>query len=303
MTGKLLLSLNHGEFIRGTAVAFKPARKIDEEGMRVWLGTNLGELQEIDLATKRIVDVNGTAHARREVVKIHRHATELWTIDNEGKLNVWPADDDGSPSLSLSFLNPRLPHGHVTSLVVGDNLWFATAKELRVFKPSSTEQNDEFYMTAQPINHASGAGDISSSAILYGHSDHVYFGHSDGKITYYSQKEFTCLGMVVASMYKISCLVGAGRYLWAGNYTGTLCVYDTGRDVWKLKKDWKAHDTPIAGLIADRSSIWKLGRLQVLSLAVDNTIKLWDGMLETDWFGKPRASAQVSWVALTKSRR
>jgi hypothetical protein len=53
-------------------------------------------------------------------------------------------------------------------------------------------------------------------------------------------------------------------------------------------KDWKAHDKPIAGIVADRSSIWKLDRLQVASLGTDTMLRIWDGMLKSDWLGKLR---------------
>ena len=285
VSGKLLYSVNHGEYVKGTSISFKPARKIDEEGMRVWLGTNMGEIQEIDIPSKRVVEINPTAHTRREVLKIYRHAAEMWSLDSEGRLYVWPPDETGTPNLSNYFLNPRLPQGHTTSLAIDGQLWFATAKELRVFRPGLVEENENFVATALPINRLTGAGDMSSSAKMYTDPDRVYFGHNDGKVTYYSRKTFSHLGTVIVSAYRISCLVGVGRFLWAGNYTGVLHIYDTTSEIWTLKKEWKAHSSPVAALIVDRSSIWKMGRLQVLSLSVDNTIKLWDGLLQDDWLG------------------
>jgi hypothetical protein len=65
-------------------------------------------------------------------------------------------------------------------------------------------------------------------------------------------------------------------------------VYDTSCTPWKVLKDWKAHDKPIAGIVADRSSIWKLDRLQVASLGTDTMLRIWDGMLKSDWLGKLR---------------
>ena len=52
-----------------------------------------------------------------------------------------------------------------------------------------------------------------------------------------------------------------------------------------IKKEWRGHAMPVVNMIVDRSSIWKLDRLQVVSLGMDNTIKIWDGLLEDDWIG------------------
>jgi WD40 repeat protein len=142
-------------------------------------------------------------------------------------------------------------------------------------------------MTQDPLSQAN-VGEVTSGAIISSQPDRVYFGHIDGKVTIYSKKDFECLGVVNVSLYKISSLVGVGDNLWAGYSTGMIYVYDTRSTPWKVLKDWKAHDKPIAGIIADRTSIWKLDRFQVASLGTDTMLRVWDGMLKNDWLGKLR---------------
>jgi hypothetical protein len=117
------------------------------------------------------------------------------------------------------------------------------------------------------------------------HGGLVYLGHADGKVTIYSATDYSCLGIVNVSVYKINSLAMVGDYLWAAYKTGMIYVYDTSTTPWTVKKDWLAHQHPVCGLLLDPSSIWTVNRLQVVSLGTDNYIHLWDGMLEDDWLG------------------
>jgi hypothetical protein len=283
LSGELLMSVNHGEAVKVTSLAFKPAGDIRDEGSQIWLGTNTGEIQELDIPTQRVVFAKTSAHPRREVIKIHRHANEMWTLDDEGKLHVWPPDDSGSPNLRNTHYSFRVPKGHSCSLVVGHQFWIAYGKDIRVFQPSS-KPSIPFNILARPMTQAN-LGDITSGAVVSGQADCVFFGHADGKVSIYSRNDYSCLNVVNISLYKINSLSGVGDYLWAAFNTGMIYVYDTRFKPWKVKKDWHAHDSPVANILVDRSSILKIDRLQVASLGTDNFIRIWDGMLQDDWIG------------------
>ncbi|KAI9664263.1 MAG: hypothetical protein M1831_002442 [Alyxoria varia] len=282
LTGKLVLSMTHAETVKITALAFKPARKVEEEGLRLWLGTNHGEIQEIDLESRTVVASNSHAHARREVTRIFRHAAEMWSLDEEGKLFVWPTDSTGSPNLEKDLYNGRIPKGHSASVIVGNQFWVASGRDVRVFRPNTDPTRIPFQVTKQSIS-PSNLADITTVAIIPNDTDKVYFGHSDGKITTYSRRDFSCLGTASISLYKINCLAGVGDYLWAGFNTGVIMAYDTRVRPWKAKKYWLAHSNPVIKILLDPSSIWKFDRLQVVSLGVDNAICLWDGLAQDDW--------------------
>ncbi|OCK79528.1 DNase I-like protein [Lepidopterella palustris CBS 459.81] len=281
LTGELLMSLSHGDTVKVTAIAFRPARDVEDEGKRLWLGTNLGELHEVDIPSKSVVYTKPNAHPRSVIIKIYRYAAEMWSLDEDGKLHIWPADETGIPSLSQTPNSFRVPKGHTFSIISGTQLWIASGKDIRVFQRSN-DVNSFVQVTQHPLSQPN-VGEATSGAILSSQPDRIYFGHIDGKVTIYAKKDFSCLGVVSVSLYKISSLVGVGDHLWAGYITGMIYVYDTSCTPWKVKKDWHAHDNPIAGIVVDRSSIWKLDRLQVASLGTDNMLRLWDGMLKDDW--------------------
>lgn len=283
LTGEMLLSLVHGDTTKMTAIAFRPAKEVDDEGKRIWLGTNAGEIYEVDVERKGIVYTKSNAHPRREIIRIYRYASEMWSLDDEGKLHIWPPDETGSPNLALTPDSFRVPKGHSCSIRAGTDLWIACAKEVRVFRRTPGAGTFS-QLSQQPLSQPS-TGDITSCAIISHQHDRIYFGHNDGKVTIYDRKDHTCLGIVSVSLYKISSLVGVGDYLWAGYNTGMIYVYDTSCQPWKVLKDWHAHENPIASIVVDRTSIWKLDRLQVASLGTDNMIRVWDGMLRDDWLG------------------
>jgi hypothetical protein len=281
LNGRLLVSLSHGDTIKATALAFRPAKDVENEGKRLWLGMSTGEMHELDIPTQSLVHTKTSAHSRTPIVKIFRYASEMWSLDDEGKLNIWPSDESGSPSLQQTPYTFRIPRGHTFSIVSGSQLWVAYTKELRVFK--RVGDHNYFQQLTDGILSQLNVGDVTSGAVISSQPDRIYFGHIDGKVTIYAKKNFDCLGVVNVSLYKISSLVGVGDFLWAGYSTGMIYVYDTTCTPWKVLKDWKAHEKPIAGIIADKTSIWKLDRFQVASLGTDMMLRVWDGMLKTDW--------------------
>jgi endonuclease/exonuclease/phosphatase family metal-dependent hydrolase len=285
--GEMLMNLSHGEkeTTKATAVAFRPAKNVLDEGKRIWLGTTSGEMHEIDVPTHSVVYTKSNAHPRASIIKIFRYASEMWSLDDDGRIHIWHPDETGSPTLTQTPSTYRVARGHSFSIISGSQLWMAFGKDIRVYQ--RTEDNNHFQQATPTALSQPNAGEVTSGAILSSQPDRIYFGHIDGKVSIYTKNGFTCLGVVNVSLYKISSLVGVGDHLWAGYITGMIYVYDTSCTPWRVMKDWRAHESKsaIAGILADRTSIWKMDRLQVASLGTDNMLKIWDGMLRDDWLG------------------
>lgn len=280
--GELLMSLSHTEGVRATAVSFKPAANPQEEGSKIWIGTNQGELMEVDVATHSIMVSKPSIHSRCEIVKIYRHLNELWTLDEVGTLHVWGPDSAGVPNLND---NPhhsyKLPRGPTFSMVVGHELWHATGKEVRVFAPG-VDASAQFQVLLRPLV-TDGAGEVTAGTLTNAQPGKVYLGHADGKISVYSTSDYSCQAVLNISTWKINALAGMGQYIWAGYNNGNITVYDIGTSPWVVLKEWHAHDNPVLKMKADPASSYRLGRLQVISLGGDSKIKIWDGLLEEDW--------------------
>ncbi|KAI9807059.1 MAG: hypothetical protein M1825_005776 [Sarcosagium campestre] len=298
--GELAMSLSHGETVKITSLEFKPAVSADYESTRVWLGSNHGEISEIDIPSQDVIHVKNNAHSRREIIKIHRYANEMWSLDDDGKLHVWPPDETGVPNLRYSSRTFRVPKGYTFSMVVGGQLWMACGKEIRIFRPSVNSE-EQFQVLSKPLIQP-GAGEVTSGATVGSKSDRIYFGHTDGKVTIYSRRSYSCLGVVNISLYKINSLVGVGDYLWAGFKTGMLYVYDISTTPWQVKKDWHAHENPVVSIMVDQSSIWTSGRVHVASLGSENCIRIWDGMLKDDWLETDMHAHDVEYCTFREVR-
>ena len=289
-TGDMVLSLGHWEKeIRVTALAFKPGVNAREEGYRLWLGNNCGDIQEVDIAKQSEVYTKSGAHDRREIVKIYRHQSSMWTLDDGGRLCVWLGDETGLPDLQRKPMSHRVLKGHTFSIIIQENLWIATGKDISIFRPNASG-SAAFSVTEHPLTQPR-VGIVTSGAVIGGQLDRVYFGHADGKVTIYSTVDFTCLGIVSVSVYKINSLAGAGFHLWAGYNTGMLHVYDTRTRPWSTRKVWPAHDGPILDILVNRSSLWNDAVLRVVSLGADNAVRFWDGTLEDDWLCRQSATS------------
>jgi WD40 repeat protein len=277
------MSLAHTEGIKIVSVVFKPASDLKDEGLRLWIGNNAGELTEVDVNTGTIVLSVTNAHARREIIKLYRHLNEIWSLDDGGTFQLWAPDQTGTPTLKSPYQTFRIPKGHTFSMVVVDELWHAAGKEIRVFVPTM-DVSTQFQVLQRPLCQLN-AGDVTSGTTTSAQPDRVYFGHTDGKVSIYSRKDYSCLGVVNVSVYKITTLTGVGGNIWAGFSTGMVYVYDTTQTPWVVKKDWHAHQDPVIKLHADLSSCWSLGRMQVISLGQDSMLRVWDGFLQDDWIG------------------
>jgi len=280
-TGRCIMALQHGEGVRVTALAFKPSADVESEGTTVWIGTSHGELMEVDIASQRVVESRTSAHTKKEVVKIHRSGFQLWSLDDGGKLQVWGPDVNGAPNLRNSPITFRINPRHSCSIVVNGYLWVGSGKSVDVYQPS-TDSSVIFNVSSRQLTAIKTAGDITCAATVNSQPDRVYFGHSDGKVSIYSKNPLACVDVVSVSLYKINSMTGVGDFLWAGFKTGMVYIYDVRTKPWLAKKDWQCSDGPIMEVVADWTSVWKNGRLQVVSLGADNVIRIWDGMLEED---------------------
>lgn len=275
--------ISHENF-RITAMGFKPSRNLEEEGRFIWLGTKEGGLLEGDLGVMRVTSKRLGVHTTA-IKGIYRCGFEMWTLDEDGRVQIWGPDavTDGLPNLAGSPKSQRGPSALQAGIVVRDQLWIGRNKAISVFKPSAAAEQTQFALS-RPIAAARPVGEISCAAILTQDPEHVYFGHDDGKISVYSVSKMTCVDVVSISIYKVTAMAGVGNNLWIGFRTGMIYVYDVSQRPWVVLKDWKAHEGPVMSLMVDRSSIFKMKRLPVVTMThSDNVLTIWDGMLRHDW--------------------
>ncbi|KTW29766.1 hypothetical protein T552_00973 [Pneumocystis carinii B80] len=281
-TGEHIWSLPCND-MKITSMSFVPCRNVDEEGTRIWLGTKDGHILEINIFYQGFVDKRFGIHSH-PIIFMLRCGYELWTLDDSGKLLIW-SDDTHKNGLHLQS-TPRAYKVVAKAsfcFVVKNQLWLGVSRSVYVYNPLAYVNKLPFITTNRPIVPHLPVGEISCGTFLRDQPDLVYLGHQDGKISVYSISSLTCLDVINVSLYNIVSLIGVGNYLWAAFKTGMIYVYDLQSKPRKVMKGWWAHKFPILKLQLDTTSIWKVKRCQVVSLASDNIIRIWDGLLMEDW--------------------
>ncbi|KAK9249327.1 hypothetical protein V1506DRAFT_466069 [Lipomyces tetrasporus] len=282
-TGSCIGHIGHPD-LRVTAIAFKPSLQVEDEGSIIWLGTRDGGLLEADIRVLRIVNKRTGVHAST-IKGIYRCGFEMWTLDEDGRLQIWGPDErTGLPQLNQAPKSQRIQVATACAIVVSSYLWVGRAKQVTVYQPSFSQSEQVQFTVTRPLTAMKPAGDITCAAVVAADPEHVYFGHDDGKVSVYSRSKLTCVDVVGISLYKITAMAGVGNFLWVSFRTGMIYVYDVSQRPWIVMKDWKAHDGPIQSMAVDRTSIFKLGTLPVITMtATENILTIWDGMLKQDW--------------------
>lgn len=281
-TGQQILNVAHAENIKINAIAFKWAAQPEKEGQKIWCGSTTGDLIEVDLTMHSVALTKPEAHGRNSIVKIFRQKDAMWTLDEAGTMHVWAPDQLGNLTFGEPAQTHRLPKGHTCSIIVGNDLWYANGRDIRVYQPNLSPT--QALLTPRALVEPT-VGDALTCTIINNQPDRMYFGHTEGRVSVWDRKSYVCIGVHAMDPFKANALVGIGNYLWAGYSSGFIRVYDTTQTPWVVKKEWKAHNGPVVGIKVDKSYAWRQDQLQVVSLGTDNILKSWDGLLREDWLG------------------
>ena len=292
ITGELLVSVNHEDTVKTSALCVRPGGRLDQFGAVFWLGTNMGDIMELSVEDGYITNSRSHAHGRADIIKMHTSGSEVWSIDIDGKLQVWTSRDAAEPSLDGTPTAFRVPKPYSASVVVKGNLWYASGKEIRVVFPH--ESQDERYDVLGRSLTNGNSGEITDAALGGTDADRVFFSHTDGKVSIYSAGSYACLGAVTITQSRLSTVTAVGSDLWVGFNSGMIFVYDTAAYPWRIKKDWLAHRDGVATLAVDETSIFQTDRCQVISLGADLTVKFWDGLLQDDYTDELLSKAESS---------
>ncbi|CAG8490227.1 3671_t:CDS:2 [Ambispora gerdemannii] len=279
-TAENTATIPHGDS-KVTCLLFRPASRIEDVGRFVWCGTQDGALIAIDINTGKIVEMVSKTH-NHAISFILRYESQLWTIDENGKLNKW-SSDNGAISLNSTPKPLRVASKQTCALIVGHNLWMAAGKSVEVFSPAE-EQKGSTIPPKRDMGH--DIGNVTCMAQT-SNTKIVYIGHDNGMMTVWDTDTLNKLVTVSVSNYCITSLLGVGEYLWAGFKTGKIFVYDARKveGTWTVLKEWQAHKTTVTGLLVDDEGLWrdKIGRLQVGSISEEGHISVWDGLMQEDW--------------------
>ncbi|BFZ60028.1 hypothetical protein YB2330_001050 [Saitoella coloradoensis] len=279
VSGECVYSSVFGDY-KITAACFKPCQG-GEDWQFLWVGTKDGTLLEIDLSHSTVQEAR-VGHAGA-ITFIVRCGGEMWSIDETGTLLVWrPEAGAGTILLGSKTKMWKVATRQTMALVVGDELWLGCHRSANVYRPTY-DGNVPFNVSAKAIMPSKPLGIINCGALLPQEPDKVYLGHEDGKIGVYSRSQLACVEIIDVSSYKLTAMAAVRNQIWVGFATGMVYVYEMDSKPWKVLKDWKAHKQAVSSLIADPETANEKRGFQVVSLGLDNSLKMWDALLTLDW--------------------
>ncbi|KAJ7250419.1 Endonuclease/exonuclease/phosphatase [Mycena rebaudengoi] len=295
---------SHGiKELRVTCMEYRPCGVPADRGNLLWLGTKDGHLLELDVRTGCATAAKPYAHLH-PVVRIFRHGRSMVSLDDAGKTLLFAPDDaDGGADVQLGFTPPRV--ARITekqdfAQMVNGKLWTAQRAELHAQRVQTIRVFDLFVPGApgRAVVPLEAVGAVTSASMLPTQPGVVYVGHEAGTVSLWTLDEGgwpQCTEVVRVSTSDVLCLEGVNNRLWAGGRSGMISAYDVSVKPWVVTNCWMAHPgLPVKLLAVDHYGIEKTGRLCVVSVGRDEQVKLWDGLLASDWVDQELMKREAS---------
>ncbi|KAJ7165620.1 Endonuclease/exonuclease/phosphatase [Mycena crocata] len=276
--------------LRVTSMEYRPCGDPADRGFLLWIGTKDGHLVELDVRTGCVTAAKPSAHIH-PIVRIFRHGRSMVTLDDAGKTLLFAPVEDGE-DIQLAFTPPRI--ARITekqdfAQMVGGKLWTASRAELHGARMQTIRVFDLFVPGApgRAVTPLEAVGAITDATMLPSNPGVVYVSHEAGSVSLWTLEDGgwpRCIEVVRVSTSDVLCVEGVNNRLWAGGRSGMISAYDVSVKPWVVTNCWMAHPKlPVNELAVDHYGIEKTGRLCVVSVGRDEQVKLWDGLLASDW--------------------
>lgn len=283
-TGSVVWSFNHSD-VKVTALGFKSSLESGLKGAVFWLGTKDGHIWEVDIRQQAILYRRAHAHMA-PIVGIYDVESVMWTVSEDGKVCLWGQSIQDTPK---AF---RMAPNFKAFCVSGDQIWVGKNRQVHVYHPNLSG-TETFNITTRPIlclpaEGGQPGGDFTCATTVSKYPDYIYFGHEDGTITVFSRSRGVATESVNISIYRITTMVGVGKYLWVCLKNGLIQVIDTSSKPWVIMKEWKGHHSSIKTISSNESTFFNydsISHLAVATVGSESGVCLWDGLLKSDWIG------------------
>ncbi|CEP10155.1 hypothetical protein [Parasitella parasitica] len=255
----------------------------------VWAGTENGSILAVNAQGEIIAKRAPLRHQRITTILLAHQSAELWTIDDAGNLDIWPAS-------TVSLLSEAVP---CLSVLVAKNtktaIWSPTKPNvLWMSAGRSIDRFDRSLLTAVPVvEMPAELGEIAQLFTVPCHPHQIFAAHlQDGQISAWDESTGEKTLCVTLSTDKLTAVLPVGQHwLWAGFCNGMLAIYDTRCGPWVVVKIWKAHKNAVEKLAVDALSVSQT--MPVVSVDSAGHIAIWDGLL-TDYWLEEQMAAHVS---------
>lgn len=282
-----------------TCMEFRPTMSKAERGYILWIGTKEGHIYELDIRTNH-VRASKYAALLHPITNIFRYGRSMVVLDETGKALIYSPDPANQEDISLLTTIPRVTRTtekqDFVKLLDG-KLWTAARLERQGSVPSQKLPVIRIFDVFNPANTGRSllpsehVGPVTSATVIPSHPGLVYMGHEEGYISIWQLETDDghplCVEVTKVSTSDILSLEGVNDRLWAGSRNGMISAYDVSQKPWLVTNCWNAHPgLPVMKLMINHFAIVNTERLCVASIGRDEQLKLWDGLLGSDWVGR-----------------
>ncbi|CAO3633084.1 unnamed protein product [Cunninghamella echinulata] len=289
-----LAGANDSERIR--SLSFIPTLRPSNEGRYVWVGMQSGCILQVDTLNEKEPVIEIKLHTNPVTFILRRKNLEVWTLDDDGVLAIWPLlnhylaissnnknSSNRQPDIqhhSTHFVMPKV----VAAMIVDSDLWCSNERSINVYQ-NLLDANSNSRLNPLTKRIPNDLGNITQLVTIPFHSGKVFVSHDDGKISMWDEKTLEKIEVYTVSLYGICTMVTVGSYyLWTAYNTGMIYIFDTRPEKWLVVKAWRAHHSAIASLIIDDKNFIRNEKiLQVVSADAHGNIAIWDGLMVNHW--------------------
>lgn len=240
------------------------------------IGSKEGSLWELHLSREDISIKRNTAHTT-PIVLIHKAPSGLYTLSEDGKVNVWPHSDSPLCATPRAY---KLSFGFIRQAVGVDNtIWVGKSRNAFVFREDMNFVNPHIISSTVPGNRPS----LDFSCVC-ADGGNVYFGHENGNVTVFSVENPRVVAQQFVNSSCPQALYCREDQLWTGFKNGDIQILDVSSVPWKIIKSFDAHNSGVFGLCG--------GRTTVTSYGMSSNLRFWDAQLCEYWIDQQLVERQ-----------
>ncbi|KAM0792245.1 hypothetical protein ACM66B_004939 [Microbotryomycetes sp. NB124-2] len=274
------------------------AIRLSKGGDTVWVGTESGELLQLDTDNMALTEHRTDAH-HAPIKLIEMCASGMISLDRDGLLVHWHGTDSSFATLRSPSTRYKLPSKPGFVQLLHDRLWLLYTREhaaslrivcrlivcqLGVHAGQETEVvNEEEWMHGK---WGTSWGIVTCMTVSPCSPHLIFIGHSTGHVTVWDRDAQLLRDSRLILNSAVTAIESPSRFVWVGLANGQIHVLD-GLQGGKLPllKYWQAHDkkSPIATLRVDGNTMTESSELCVYSNGMDHKLHFWDGLLSQDW--------------------
>ncbi|EPZ34096.1 Inositol polyphosphate-related phosphatase domain-containing protein [Rozella allomycis CSF55] len=266
-----------------TSMAFQPSLVYEDDSRYVWTGHVDGSLQVHDMKLGKSIDQRSAYHSS-PVNFLILVQNCLCSIDDAGTLNVFQRKGKNYLTFEQKIATANLSTKLKIVKECNGRLVAFNGKVIEFFDPLT--QKTLYKINYETWSDATNFNSLMTDICEFpGNREMILTSHNNGVLLVWSLMTLDCVQQINAESYGITCMYCfLDHYLLLGTNNGRILIYEMlSVNECNLVKKWKAHESSVEMLIADRSCVMSPDESIVFSCSGNSTFVAWNALLPNDF--------------------